>query len=97
MARHGPLGGLPPRQPALEVLGDDLVERRLLGAAPLVAAGGPCGPVVVLDGKTELPQVARAARPPRRLAGRLHRRQEEADEHGDDRDDDEELDEGETM
>jgi hypothetical protein len=44
VARHGPLGGFPPRQPPLEVLGDDLVERRLLGAAPLVAAGGTCGP-----------------------------------------------------
>jgi hypothetical protein len=39
MARYGLLGGFPPLEPALEVLGDDLVERRLLGAAALVAAG----------------------------------------------------------
>jgi hypothetical protein len=36
IARHGPFGGFPPLEPALEVLGDDLVERRLLGATPLV-------------------------------------------------------------
>jgi hypothetical protein len=37
VARHGPLGGFPPGEPALEVLRDDFVERRLLGAAALVA------------------------------------------------------------
>jgi hypothetical protein len=37
VARHGPLGGFPPGEPALEVLGDDFVERRLVGAAALVA------------------------------------------------------------
>ena len=39
VSRHGPLGGFPPAEPALEVLGDDFVERRLLGPTPLVAAG----------------------------------------------------------
>ncbi|MBL6830326.1 MAG: pyridoxine 5'-phosphate synthase [Pirellulales bacterium] len=38
VCRHGPLG-VSPLKPALEVLGDDLVERRLLGPATLVAAG----------------------------------------------------------
>ena len=38
VARHGPLGSFPPLKPALEVLGDDLVERRLLGPATLVTA-----------------------------------------------------------
>ena len=33
------LGGFAPLEPAFEVLGDDLVERRLLGPTPLVAAG----------------------------------------------------------
>jgi len=37
-ARYGPLGGFPPREPALEVLRDDCVERRLLGAAALITA-----------------------------------------------------------
>jgi hypothetical protein len=36
IARHGPFESFPPLEPALEVLGDDLVERRLLGATPLV-------------------------------------------------------------
>jgi hypothetical protein len=39
VSRHRPLGGFPPGEPALEVLRHDLVERRLLGATPLVAAG----------------------------------------------------------
>ena len=39
-ARHGPLGLVTPLEPAREVLGDDLVERRLLRAATLVAAAG---------------------------------------------------------
>ena len=39
IAGHGPLSGFPPGEPALEVLGDYSVERRLLGAAPLVTAG----------------------------------------------------------
>jgi len=38
-ARHGPLGGFPPLEPALEVLRHDLVEGRLLGPTSLVAAG----------------------------------------------------------
>jgi len=38
VARHGPLGAVAPLEPALEVLGDDPVERCLLGAATLVAA-----------------------------------------------------------
>ena len=38
VARHGPLGAVAPLEPALEVLGDELVERRLLGATPLVAS-----------------------------------------------------------
>jgi hypothetical protein len=37
VARHGPLSAVPPLEPALEVLGDDLVERRFLRAATLVA------------------------------------------------------------
>ena len=36
---HGPLLGFQPLEPVLEVLRDDLVERRLLGPTPLVAAG----------------------------------------------------------
>ena len=39
IAWHGPLGSFPPFEPALEVLGDDLVERRLLGPASLVTTG----------------------------------------------------------
>jgi len=39
VARHGPLGRFSPGEPALEVLGDDPVERRLLGPTPLVTAG----------------------------------------------------------
>ena len=38
VSRHGPLGGFSPLEPALEVLADDPVERRLLGSTPLVAA-----------------------------------------------------------
>ena len=38
MARHEPLGGFPPGEPALGVLRHDLVERGLLGAATLVTA-----------------------------------------------------------
>jgi hypothetical protein len=37
--RSGPLRGFPPGEPALKVLRDDVVERRLLGPTPLVAAG----------------------------------------------------------
>jgi hypothetical protein len=44
VARHGPLGGIPPDEPTLEVFGGDLVQRRLLGPAALVAAGGTTGP-----------------------------------------------------
>jgi len=39
VCRHGPLGSFPPLKPALKVLGDNPVERRLLGPATLVAAG----------------------------------------------------------
>jgi hypothetical protein len=39
VSRHGPLAGFSPGEPALEVLGDDLMERRLLGPTPLVTAG----------------------------------------------------------
>ena len=39
IAGHGTLSGFPPDEPTLEVLRHDLVERRLLGAAPLVTAG----------------------------------------------------------
>jgi len=39
VSRHGPLGNFPPGEPVLEVLRYDLVERRLLGPTPLVAAG----------------------------------------------------------
>ncbi len=39
VSRHGPFRGFPPGEPALEVLRHDLVERRLLGATPLVAVG----------------------------------------------------------
>ena len=38
VARHGPLRLVAPLEPAHEVVGDDLVERRLLRAATLVAA-----------------------------------------------------------
>ena len=38
VARHGTLRHVTPLEPAREVLGDDLVERSLLGAATLVAA-----------------------------------------------------------
>ena len=38
VARHGTLRLVTPLEPAREVLGDDLVERSLLGAATLVAA-----------------------------------------------------------
>ena len=38
VARHGPLCLVTPLEPAREVLGDDFVERSLLGAATLVAA-----------------------------------------------------------
>ena len=38
VSRHGPLGRFSPLEPALEVLADDPVERRLLGASPIVAA-----------------------------------------------------------
>ena len=43
-SRHGPLGGFSPREPTLEVLGNDFVERRLLGATPLVTASGTASP-----------------------------------------------------
>ena len=39
-----------------------------------------------VEGETDLPHVAQALRSPRGLAGRLHRRQQEADQRGDDRD-----------
>ena len=38
VSRHGPLGSFPPLEPAIEVLRDDFVERRLLGPTPLVTA-----------------------------------------------------------
>ena len=44
VSRHGPLGGFSPREPTLEVLGNDVVERRLLGATPLVTACGTASP-----------------------------------------------------
>jgi len=44
VCRHGPLGGIPPGEPALQVLGDDFVERRLLGPPPLVTACGTASP-----------------------------------------------------
>jgi hypothetical protein len=44
VSRHGPLPGFSPSEPALEVLRHDLVERCLLGATTLVAAGGTTGP-----------------------------------------------------
>ena len=39
VSRHGPLGGFAPGEPALEVLRDNPVERRLLGAAALNESG----------------------------------------------------------
>jgi hypothetical protein len=45
-----------------------------------------------VDRHAELPQVVRAAAPPRRLAGALDGREQETDEHRDDRDDHEQLD-----
>jgi hypothetical protein len=44
VSRHGPLGGFPPGEPALDVLGDDLMEWRLLGATSLVAVCGTASP-----------------------------------------------------
>jgi len=44
VSRHGPLGGCPPLEPTLEVLGNDLVERRLLGLTPLIIACGTAYP-----------------------------------------------------
>jgi hypothetical protein len=44
ISRYGPLGGFSPGEPVLEVLGNDPVERRLLGAAPLVTACGTASP-----------------------------------------------------
>ena len=45
VCRHGPLGGFAPREPTLEVLRHDPVERRLLWAASLVTAGRRGAPV----------------------------------------------------
>ena len=39
VSRHVPLPGFSPGEPALEVLGDNLMKWRLLGPSPLVAAG----------------------------------------------------------
>ena len=39
IAWYGPLGGFPPLEPALKVLGDDFVERRLLGPEPALMGG----------------------------------------------------------
>jgi hypothetical protein len=44
VCRHGPLSGFSPLEPALEVLGDDFVERRLLRPTPLVMACGTASP-----------------------------------------------------
>jgi hypothetical protein len=65
-ARHGPLGVDPRLEPGLEVLGDDLVKRRLLWPAALVAAGGTTGPW----GATGWPGVWSGCS--RRCAGRDH-------------------------
>jgi hypothetical protein len=50
-----------------------------------------------VEGEADLPHVAQALRPPRGLAGRLHRRQQEADQRGVDRNHHEQFDERETM
>ncbi len=52
--------------------------------------------VITVHRQGDLLEVARALRPPRRLAGRLHRRQEQGQEHADHRDDDQELEQGEA-
>jgi hypothetical protein len=44
VARHGPLRLVTPLKPALKMPRHDLVERCLLGATTLVAAGGTTGP-----------------------------------------------------
>jgi len=49
MARHGPLGGFPPRQPALEVLGDDLVEPGRLSSSPRCVRIFRIGPGFVMN------------------------------------------------
>ena len=43
VARHRPLRLVTPLEPALKIPRHDLVERRLLGATTLVAAGGTTG------------------------------------------------------
>ena len=48
-----------------------------------------------MHGQPELLQVVGALRPPRRLARRLDRGEQQSDQHRDDRDDHEQLDEGE--
>ncbi len=53
--------------------------------------------MVVVQGQAELLEVVRALRPPRGLAGRLDRGQQQRDENGDDCDDDEQLDQGKTL
>ena len=57
---------------------------------------GAPGRLVVVRCQRELTDIVAAVTPPRRLAGRLHRRQEQADERADDGDHHQELDEGKT-
>ena len=51
---------------------------------------------VIVHRQADLFLVVDALDPTRRLARRLHGRQEQGDQDGDDRDDDQELDQGET-
>ena len=55
---------------------------------------GALGRLVVVRCQRELTDIVATGTPPRRLAGALHRRQEQADERADDGDHDEQLDEG---
>jgi hypothetical protein len=54
------------------------------------------GVSVIVHRDTELFELVRALHPPRRLAGRLHRRQQERDQDANDRDHHEQLDERES-
>ena len=51
--------------------------------------------LVIVERQRDLPEVIGATGPPGRLAGRLHRRQEQADERADDGDHHEEFDQRE--
>jgi hypothetical protein len=77
-----------------KLIGDQGVRRKIASRSGLVLAGRQAvvGTLEIMQGQTDLFQMVDALRPPSRLAGGLHRGQQQRDQHTDNRNHDQQLD-----